>query len=55
VVGVSAKFKPVTVVYQGNGFTLVLPTREAAGSSILRSGDEVIVTANRLENGMVVR
>lgn len=55
VVGVSAKFKPVTVVYQGDGYTLVQPTREAAGSAILRSGDEVIVTAKALENGVVVR
>jgi hypothetical protein len=55
VVGVSAKFKPVTVVYQGDGYTLVQAAREAAGSAILRSGDEVIVTAKALENGMVVR
>ena len=55
VVGVSARFKPVSVIYQGNGYTLVEPTREASGSAILRSGDEVIITANKLENGVVVR
>ena len=54
-VGVSARFKPVSVIYQGNGYTLVEPTREASGSAILRSGDEVIITANKLENGVVVR
>ena len=55
VVGVSARFKPVSVVYQGDGYTLVRPTRDAEGSAILRSGDEIIVTANRLENGVVVQ
>jgi len=55
VVGVSARFKPVTVVYQGDGYTLVRPAADAVGSAILRSGDEVIVTANKLENGVVVR
>lgn len=55
VVGVSARFKPVTVVYQGDGYTLVRPARDAEGSAILRSGDEIIVTANRLENGVVVQ
>ena len=54
-VGVSARFKPVSVVYQGDGYTLVRPTRDAEGSAILRSGDEIIVTANRLENGVVVQ
>ena len=55
VVGVSARFKPVSVVYQGDGYTLVRPTREAEGSAILRSGDEIIVTAKALENGVVVQ
>ena len=55
VVGVSARFKPVTVVYQGDGYTLVRPAQNAEGSAILRSGDEVIVTAKALENGVVVR
>lgn len=55
VVGVSARFKPVSVVYQGDGYTLVRPAANAAGSAILRSGDEVIVTAKTLEDGVVVR
>ena len=55
VVGVTARFKPVNVVYQGSGYTLVTPRSDAAGTAILRRGDEIIITANRLENGMVVR
>ena len=55
VAGISAQFKPVSVVYQGESYTLVRPTRDAADSAILRPGDEIIVTANRLENGVVIR
>ncbi|MBE6989756.1 MAG: hypothetical protein E7426_03290 [Ruminococcaceae bacterium] len=55
VVGISARFKPVTVVYRGDGYALVRPEQSAAGTAILRAGDEIIITANKLDNGVVVR
>ena len=55
VVGVSAKFKPVDILYRNESFTLVRPADGASGSSVLRAGDEIIITANKLENGVVVR
>ena len=55
VAGISARFKPVQIIYRGDNYTLVRPTEDATGTAILRSGDEVIVTANKLENGTVVR
>ena len=54
VVGMTARFKPVDVVYLGDGYTLVKPTGESRGSTILRSGDEVIITAEALEDGKVI-
>ena len=53
-VGMKTCFKPVQVVYQGDGYTLVRPASDATGSSILRSGDEVIITASGLESGQVL-
>ncbi|MBO4853584.1 MAG: hypothetical protein J5482_00360 [Oscillospiraceae bacterium] len=55
VTGITARFKPVDVVYQGSGYTLVAPQSEATGSAVLRRGDEIIITASRLEDGLVVR
>ena len=55
VAGITARFKPVTVVYRGDGYTLVQPLPDAPAASQLRRGDEVIITAARLENGVVVR
>ncbi|MBQ1675159.1 MAG: hypothetical protein II069_03840 [Oscillospiraceae bacterium] len=55
VVGVSAKFKPVQIIYRGDTYMLVRPAADAAGTTVLRSGDEIIITANHLENGLVVR
>ena len=52
VVGVKAIFKPVKVLYSGEGFALVQPA--GAAKRILRSGDEVIVTARDLDAGKVV-
>lgn len=52
VVGVKAIFKPVKVLYSGEGFALVQPA--GAAKRILRSGDEVIVTARDLYDGKVV-
>ncbi len=54
-VGSSAKFKPVRIIYRGENYMLVRPAEDAAGSAVLRAGDEVIITANKLENGLVVR
>ncbi len=54
-VGFTARFKPVDVVYRGDGYTLVHASDSAAGSSILRAADEVIVTASELYDGKVVR
>lgn len=55
VVGVSAKFKPVQIIYRGDTYMLVRPAQDATGTGMLRSGDEIIITANHLENGLVVR
>lgn len=54
-VGFTARFKPVDVVYRGDGYTLVRASDSAVGSSILRADDEVIVTASELYDGKVVR
>lgn len=54
-VGFTAEFKPADVVYQGDGYTLVQAHAEAAGGNILRSGDEVIITASELYDGKVVQ
>ena len=54
-VGFTADFKPVDVIYQGDGYTLVAAHDEATGGDILRSGDEVIVTASELYDGKVVQ
>lgn len=55
VAGITARFKPVDVVYRGDGYTLVQPTADASASATLRRGDEVIISAKHLENGVVVR
>ena len=54
-VGFTAEFKPADVVYQGDGYTLVQAHAEATGGNILRSGDEVIITASELYDGKVVQ
>lgn len=53
VVGVKAVFKPAEVLYSGEGFVLLRPSTTQK-SRILRSGDEVIVTAKDLYDGKVV-
>lgn len=53
VVGVKAVFKPVEVLYSGEGFVLVQPA-STLKKHILRAGDEVIVTARDLFDGKVV-
>lgn len=54
-VGFNAKFKPVDVVYRGDGYTLVRAAEKTEGGDILRVGDEVIVTASELFDGKVVQ
>lgn len=54
-VGFVADFKPVDVVYRGDGYTLVRAADHASGGDILRSGDEVIVTSSQLYDGKVVQ
>lgn len=53
-VGYTAQFKPADVVYQGDGYTLLRPDKTAEGSSLLRVGDEVIVTSKELYDGKMV-
>lgn len=63
VVGKAAKFKPVKVLYTGEGFSLVQSALEDAEGKLsdaqekmrLRALDEVIVTAEELYDGKVVR
>jgi len=52
--GVRAKFKPVKVVYQGDGYVLTEAVSAEDGSSMLRQGDEVIVTSADLSDGKVI-
>lgn len=54
-VGFTAEFKPVDVVYRGDGYTLVRAAESAVGGDILRAGDDVIVTASQLYDGKVVQ
>lgn len=53
VVGMVARFKPVTVVYTGEDFALVRAVSNT-NNRVLRSGDEIIITANHLYDGKVV-
>lgn len=61
--GRTAQIKPVQVVYEGEDYYLVSPDPEALGAGLteqqrelytIRSGDEIIVTANELYNGKVI-
>ena len=54
VVGVEARFKPVEVLYNGDGFVLVRAGETNSESSRLRPGDTVIITANDLFDGKVL-
>ena len=62
IVGMEARFKPVDVLYSGDGFALVRSTLEDAEEVTdtqeqirLRAGDEVIITAYDLYDGKAVR
>lgn len=54
-VGATARFKAVDVIYYGEGYTLVRAAEGTTGSRILRSGDQIIVTAGELYDGKVVQ
>lgn len=54
VVGLMARFKPVEIVYSGDGFVLVRSTAET-NTLRLRSGEEVIVSARGLFDGRILQ
>ncbi len=54
-IGEVACFKPCSMVYQGDSYTLVKADPLAEGTDILRHGDEVIVTSSALHEGDLVR
>ncbi len=61
-VGMEARFKPVEVIYSGDGFALVRSIYDSAAGDLtgaqevarLRAGDEVIVTGRNLYDGKVL-
>lgn len=53
--GSTAAFRPVTVLYQGQGYALVQPAEGASDTQTLRVGDEVIATGGSLSDGKVIR
>ena len=55
VVGMEARFKPVEVLYSGDGFVLVRSTAASDQEGLrLRPGDEIIISAKDLYDGKVV-
>lgn len=55
VVGMNARFKPVEVIYTDeSGYALVKPLETESGKTVLRVGDEVLITARELYDGMIV-
>ena len=55
VVGKVASFKPVSMVYRGDGYSLVQAASPSQDVSVLRPGDEVIVTSSELSGGQIVQ
>lgn len=53
VVGLTARFKPVRILYSGDDFVLVQSTAES-DSLLLRVGEEIIVTARGLYDGKIL-
>ena len=53
--GENASFRPVTLVYQGEGYALVTPAEGVADTRTLRAGDQVIATSEELYDGKVIR
>lgn len=54
VIGATARFKPVDVVYEGDGYVLVRPRKGLTGTTALRSGDQAITSAGKLFDGKVI-
>jgi len=52
IVGVEARFKPVTVLWSSDDYALV--RAQGTGETMLRPGDEVILSAGGLTDGAVV-
>ena len=56
VVGLEARFKPVEVVYTGENYLLVQSTARSDQENLrLRPGDEIVIAANDLSDGKVIR
>ncbi len=53
VIGARARYKGVAVLYHGDGYVLVQPT-DTGDTSLLRQGDQVIVTTAELYDGKVI-
>ena len=53
VIGARARYKGVSVVYHGEDYVLVTPT-DTGDTSLLRQGDQVIVTTAELYDGKVI-
>ena len=53
-VGYASQFKPVEVVWQGEGYSLLRPAEDATDNRLLRAGDEVIITADELHDGKII-
>ena len=53
VIGARARYKGVAVLYHGDGYVLVQPT-DTGDTSMLRQGDQVIVTTAELYDGKVI-
>ncbi len=54
IVGTEACFKPVEVLYNGDGFILVTPVETAGETRRLRPGDTVIISAGDLFDGKII-
>lgn len=55
VVGMEARFRPVDILYRGENFALVQAVPPEGKETLrLRPGDEVIITANDLDDGKVL-
>ena len=53
VIGARARYKGVAVIYHGEDYVLVQPT-DTGDTSLLRQGDQVIVTTAELYDGKVI-
>jgi multidrug efflux pump subunit AcrA (membrane-fusion protein) len=53
VTGIQAEFKPVNIVFKGDGYYLLSPL-DAAAENCLRAGDEIIIAAEDIYDGKVV-